>query len=99
MPKARKEKPLIYYNLCDYSQTIQAFAECDRLTEGELESLECYDTHQVERTLNSLDDIMINNYLYKIYYSDKPETKVLMHHWISYFVKHHKNQLCAKVKS
>ena len=99
MPKSKKEKPLIYYNKYDYSNSIQVFTESDRITENELESLECYNTHQVERTLNSLDDHTINDYLYKIYYSDKPSTKTLMQRWISYFVNQHKNQLFTKVKS
>ena len=99
MPKSKKEKQLIYYNKYDYSDNIQVFTESDRITENELESLECFNTHQVERSLNSLGDHMINDYLYKTYYSDKPSTKTLMQRWISYFVKQHKNQLLAKVKS
>ena len=53
----------------------------------------------MERTLNSLDNKTLNDYLHKIYYSKKPDTMMLMHRWINYFVKQHKMQIHVKVRN
>ena len=97
--KKRKavEKPIVYYNLYEYTMKIQEFSESDRLSKTDLCKLECYNQYQVERNLNSLSDNILNDYLYNIFYSKKPETATLMRHWISYFVRQHKTQLDAKV--
>ena len=93
------EKLITYFNEYKYGDSMEPFTESDRLTEEELVNLECYDEFQVERSLNSLDDNMLNDHLYKIFYSKKPETTSLMCHWISYYVCQHKSQIYAKARN
>ena len=65
------EKPIVYYNIYEYTNSIQPFGESGRLSENELNTLECYSQYQIDWTLNSLDDKTLNDYLYKIFYSKK----------------------------
>ena len=66
--------------------------------ENELSSLECYDEYQLEKPLNSFEDHALNDHLYRVYYSNKTETTLLMRQWISYFACQHRKQITIKVK-
>ena len=100
MPKAKKSKvvetPITNYSKFEYTEKIEPFMESDRLTEQELTLLSCRNHYQVERSLNSLNDQTLNDYLYDIYYSKKPSTALLMRHWLSYFVKQYPLQIQVK---
>ena len=95
---SKTEKPLTYYSEYKYCETMESFVKSDRLMEGELVNLECYSEFQVERSLNSMDDKVLNDHLYKIFYSKKPDTTALMRRWIGYYVRQHKLQIDLKVK-
>ena len=101
MPRIKKlnivEKSIPNYSKFEYTDKIEPFLESDRLTETELGQIVCSDRYQVERSLNSLTDQTLNDYLYVIYYSKKPSTVPLMRCWLSYFVKQHPTQIQAKV--
>ena len=77
---------------------MEPFVKSDRLMENELVNLECYNEFWVERTLNSMDDKVLNDHLHKNFYSKKPDTTALMCQWIGYYVKQHKSQIHLKVK-
>ena len=101
MPRIKKskmvEKPIPYYSKFDLTDKIEPFLESDRLTKRELNLISCSNQYQVERSLNSLNDQTLNDYLYNIYYSKKPSTAPLMRCWLSYFVKQHPTQIQVKV--
>ena len=90
------ETPITNYSKYEYTGKIKPFMECDRLTEQELTLLTCRRQYQVERSLNSLNDQTLNDYLYDIYYSKKPSTAPLMRCWLSYFVKQYPLQIQEK---
>ena len=96
---AHIEKVIPNYSDFAYSETIGNFSEHDRLSETDLQSLECYKMHHIEWSLNSFNDGELNDHLYRIYYSNKTETTTLMRRWISYFVKQYPEQITKKVKT
>ena len=102
MPKRKKctilDVPIPNYSNYEYSDSLECFFEHDRLLENELSSLECYDEYQLEKPLNSFEDRALNDHLYRVYYSNKMETTLLMRHWISYFACLHRKQITIKVK-
>ena len=91
------EESIPNYSKYDYSDTLDHFSEHDRLLKKELSSLECYNEYQVE-PLNSFEDRVFNDHLYRVYYSKKTETTLLMQRWISYFVRQHRKQITIKVR-
>ena len=82
MPKRKKnialEKSIPNYSKYDYSDTLEHFSEHDRLLKKELSSLECYNEYQLEKPLNSFENRVLNDHLYRVYYSNKTETALLM---------------------
>ena len=46
----------------------------------------------------SFEDQALNDHLYRMYYSNKTETTLLMRWWISYFVRQHHKQITTKVR-
>ena len=67
--KSTKEETLPNFTGHPYSDTIQDFAEHDRILESNLNSLECYDKFHLECGLNSFNDMELNDHLYRIYYA------------------------------
>ena len=72
MPKRKKstvlDAPIPNYSNYEYSDSLECFSEHDRLLENELSSLECYDEYQLEKPLNSFEDRVLNDHLYRVYY-------------------------------
>ena len=96
---AHIEKIIPNYSNYTYSEITENFSEHDRLSETDLHSLECYKMYQLEWLLNSFSNGELNDHLYRIYYSNKTETTLLMRRWISYFVKQYPEQMATKVKT
>ena len=92
------DAPVPNYSNYEYSDSLEYFSEHDRLLENELSRLERYDEYQLEKPLNSFEDHALNDHLYRVYYSDKMETTLLMRQWISYFAHQHREQITIKVK-
>ena len=82
MPKRKKntalDESILNYSEYNYSDTLKHFSEHDRLLEKKLSSLECYNEYQLEKPLNSFEDRVLNDHLYRVYYSKKTETTLLM---------------------
>ena len=82
MPKRKKntvlDESILNYSKYNYSDTLDHFSEHDRLLEKELSSLECYNEYQREKPLNSFEDRALNDHLYRVYYSKKTKTTLLM---------------------
>ena len=102
MPKGKKntalDESILNYSKYKYSDILEHFSEHDRLLENELSNLECYNEYQLEKPLNSFEDRALNDHLYRVYYSNKTETTLLMQWWISYFVHQHQKQITFKVR-
>ena len=62
----------------EYSRSLTAFTESDKLMENELNSLECYLDYQLKAPLNSFNDQKLNKHLYAIYGTKKQETIIFM---------------------
>ena len=90
--------PIPNYSNYGYLDSLEYFSEHDRLMENELSSPECYDEYELEKPLNSFEDRALNDHLYRVYYSNKMETTLLMRQWISYFARQHRKQITIKVK-
>ena len=102
MPKRKKntalDESIPNYSKYDYSNTLEHFSEHDILLEKELSSVQCYNEYQLEKPLNSFEDRMLNDHLYRVYYSNKTETTLLIQCWISYFGHQHQKQITIKVR-
>ena len=95
--KSTKEETLPNFTGHPYSDTIQDFAECDRILESDLNSLECYDKFHLERGLNSLNDMELNDHLYGIYYAKWVDSTMVLRRWIIFFVKQYPRQIAKRV--
>ena len=102
MPKRKKntalDESIQNYSQYKYSDILEHFSKHDRLLKNELSNLECYNEYQLEKPLNSFEDRVLNDHLYRVYYSNKTETTLLMQRWISYFVCQHQKQITVKVR-
>ena len=87
------------YSEYAYSDIVDNFSEHDKLLESDVKSLNCFTEYQPEWSLNSFKDQELNDYLYRIFYSKKPENITLMRRWITYFVKQYPIQISLKAKA
>ena len=82
MPKRKKntalDESILNYSKYEYSDILEHFSKHDRLLENELSNLECYNEYQLEKPLNSFEDRVLNDHLYRVYYSNKTETTLLI---------------------
>ena len=82
MPKRKKntalDESILNYSKYEYSDILEHFSEHDRLLKNELSNLECYNEYQFVKPLNSFEDSALNDHLYRVYYSNKIETTLLM---------------------
>ena len=85
------------YSNYEYTEIMQTFSETDRLPETELNSVECYDTFQLEAPLNSFSDTTLNDHLYKIYRKKQLVSVETMRKLVSFFVKRYKTLLEPRV--
>ena len=103
MPKRKKtsikEEMLPNYSEYAYSDIVDNFSENGKLLESNLKSLNCFTEFQLEWLLNSFKDQELNDHLYRIFYSKKPENITLMRRWITYFVKQYPTQISLKAKA
>ena len=97
--EGKKEDKVPNYSKYKYTKMIQTFSETDRLLESELNSLECYDTFQLEVPLNSFSETTLNNHLYKIYCKKQLVSVETMRKLVSFFVRHYKTLLEPKVQA
>ena len=103
-PKCQKgrnavlDAPVLNYSNYEYLDSLECFSEHDRLMKNELSGLEWYDEYELKKPLHSFEDHALNNHLYRVYYSNKMETTLLMRWWISYFACQHHKQITIKVK-
>ena len=81
-----------------YSETIEDFAERDRISESELKDLVCHEKYCLECNLNSFTDAELNDHLYRIYYPKRMDTQVLRR-YLAYFVKLYLKQITQKVNN
>ena len=88
-----EENEIPVFSRCEYSCTLTAFIESNKLIENELNSLECYSDYQLEALLNSFNDQKLNNHLYVIYSTQKQETIMLMRQWVCFFVHQHRTKM------
>ena len=102
MPKRKKstalDESIPNYSKYEHLDILEHFSEHDRLLQNELSNLECYDEYQLEKPLKSFEDRALNDQIYRVYYSNKTETTLLMRWWISYFARQHHKQITIKVK-
>ena len=85
------------YSDYDYTDTILAFTEMDRLSELSLHTLECYQDYEPEASLNSFSDRLLNDHLYMLYKCEQLETPSLMWKLVSFFIRCFENQLEPRV--
>ena len=76
--KSSKEEVIPNFTGHPYSAVIQDFAECDRLTEHEMNSLECHEKFHLECSLNSFNDAELNDHLYWIYYAKCTDSTLVL---------------------
>ena len=62
--KSSKEEAIPNFTGHPYSAVIQDFAERDRLSESDLNSLVCHEKFHLECSLNSFNDAKLNDHLY-----------------------------------
>ena len=72
------DKEIPSFNRYDYSQTLTAFAESDKLPKNEIDTLLCCREYQLEAPLNNFNDRKLNDHLYVIYGTKKLETVEFM---------------------
>ena len=96
--KAAKEETIPNFTGYSYSEAIEDFAECDRISESELKDLVCYENYYLERNLNSFNDAELNDHLYRIYYPKRLDTQVLRR-YLAYYVKLYPRQITQKVNN
>ena len=87
------------YSNYEYTETMQTFSEMDRLCEMELNSLECYDTFQLEAPLSSFSNTTLNDHLYKIYRKKQLVSVETMRKLVSFFVKRYKTLPESRVRA
>ena len=69
LTKAKSDKgkdKIPFHNKYNYSETLTAFSENDKLIESDLGSLICYNEYQLESSLNNFNDSKLNDHLYSI---------------------------------
>ena len=94
MPKKGKKEGIVpNYSNYEYTEIMQSFSDTDRLLETELNSLECYDTFQLEAPLNSFSDTTLNDHLYKICHKKQLVSVETMRKLVSFFVEQYKTLL------
>ena len=102
MPCSKKSKDsddnLPNYSKYDYAETIQTFAEMDRLLETGLNTIECYDEYKLEAPLNNFSDRILNDHLYTMYRRRRLETATLMRKLVGFFVRCYQRKLAVHVK-
>ena len=98
MKKVVKEGTIPNFTGYSYSEVIKDFAECDRLTESELNDLVCHEKYYLECSLNSFNDAELNDHLYRIYYPKRMDTQVLCR-YLAYYVNLYPNQITQKVNN
>ena len=76
--KSLKEDTIPNFTGHPYSNVIQDFAECDRLTESKLSRLECHERYCLECSLNSFNDAELNDHLYLIYYAKRTDSTLVL---------------------
>ena len=94
--RAAKEATVPNFTGYLFSETIEDFAERDRISEGELKDLACHENYYLDRNLNSFTDAELNDHLYRIYYPKRMDTQVL-HRYLAYFVNLYPKQITQKV--
>ena len=68
--KAKGDKgkdEILFHNKYNYSETLTAFSENDKLLESDLGTLICYNEYQLESPLNNFNDSKLNDHLYSIF--------------------------------
>ena len=96
--KAAKEETIPNFTGYSYSEVIEDFSECDRLSESELKDLVCHEKYYLECSLNSFTDAELNDHLYRIYYPKRMDTQVLRR-YLAYYVNLYPNQITQKVNN
>ena len=96
--RAAKEETVPNFMGYLYSETIEDFAEHDRISESKLKDLACHAKYYLERNLNSFTDAELNDHLYRIYYPKRMDTQVL-HRYLAYFVNLYPKQITQKVNT
>ena len=96
--RAAKEETVPNFTGYLYSETIEDFAERDRISESELKDLACHAKYYLERNLNSFTDAELNDHLYRIYYPKRMDTQVLRR-YLAYFVNLYPKQITQKVNT
>ena len=96
--RAAKEEIVPNFTGYLYSETIEDFAECDRISESELKDLACHAKYYLESNLNSFTDAELNDHLYRIYYPKRMDMQVL-HRYLAYFVNLYPKQITQKVNT
>ena len=100
MPKkGKKEGNVPNYSKYEYTEMMQTFSKTDRLLESELNSLECYDTFQLEAPLNTFNETTLNDHLYKIYHKKQLVSVETMRKLVSFFVRQYKTLLELRVRA
>ena len=96
--KAAKEETIPNFTGYSYSEVIEDFAECDRISESELKDLVCHEKYCLECNLNSFNDAELNDHLYRIYYPKRMDTQVLRR-YLAYYVNLYPKQITPKVNN
>ena len=96
--KAAKEETIPNFTGYLYSEVIEDFTECDRISESELKDLVCHEKYYLECNLNSFNDAVLNDHLYRIYYPKRMDTQVLRRYF-AYYVNLYPRQITQKVNN
>ena len=79
------------YSPYEYSETLPAFREQDRLSEEEARSLICSNRYEPEQRLNEFTDHTLNEHLYSLYCKRGLEMPKLIRKLVIFVVKSYKN--------